>query len=104
MIEAVGLGGHKHHRPNELSGGQRQRVAIARALVKGPQLVLADEPTANLDSKTGQGIIDLMREMQVKNHTTFIFSSHDKQIMDHADNVFAIRDGELVNDNKGGLS
>jgi putative ABC transport system ATP-binding protein len=104
MLEAVGLGGHKHHRPNELSGGQRQRVAIARALVKGPELVLADEPTANLDSRTGQGIIDLMREMQAKNHTTFIFSSHDKQIMDHADEVFAIRDGELVSGKEGGIS
>jgi len=96
MLEAVGLGAHKHHRPNELSGGQRQRVAIARALVKGPELVLADEPTANLDSKTGLSIIGLMHEMQTSNHTTFIFSSHDRQVMEQAEAVFEIRDGRLV--------
>jgi putative ABC transport system ATP-binding protein len=97
MIAAVGLFDHRHHRPNELSGGQRQRVAIARALVKSPELILADEPTANLDSKTGQGIIDLMHEMQTQNNTTFIFSSHDKQLMEHAAEVFVIQDGRLVN-------
>lgn len=96
MLNDVGLLSHKHHRPNELSGGQRQRVAIARALVKGPKLVLADEPTANLDSKTGQSIIDLMYEMQAENHTTFIFSSHDKQVMAHAEKVFEIQDGLLM--------
>jgi len=95
MLEAVGLLPQKQHRPNALSGGQRQRVAIARALVKDPQLVLADEPTANLDSKTGQGIIDLMHDMQAKNNMTFIFSSHDKQVMDQADQVFEIQDGLL---------
>ncbi len=96
MLNDVGLSSHKHHRPNELSGGQRQRVAIARALVKGPKLVLADEPTANLDSKTGQSIIDLMFEMQAERHTTFIFSSHDHQIMKHAEKVFEIQDGLLM--------
>ncbi len=98
MLDAVGLTSHKHHRPNELSGGQRQRVAIARALVKGPKLVLADEPTANLDSKTGQSIIDLMYAMQAENHTTFIFSSHDRQVMAHAEKVFEIQDGLLMQD------
>ncbi|MBA4367213.1 MAG: ABC transporter [Desulfobacterium sp.] len=96
MLNDVGLSTHKHHRPNELSGGQRQRVAIARALVKGPKLVLADEPTANLDSKTGQSIIDLMFEMQAESHTTFIFSSHDHQVMKHAEKVFEIQDGLLM--------
>jgi putative ABC transport system ATP-binding protein len=96
MLNDVGLSSHKHHRPNELSGGQRQRVAIARALVKGPKLVLADEPTANLDSKTGQSIIDLMHEMQAENHTTFIFSSHDNQVMEYAEKVFEIHDGLLM--------
>jgi putative ABC transport system ATP-binding protein len=96
MLNDVGLSSHKHHRPNELSGGQRQRVAIARALVKGPKLVLADEPTANLDSKTGQSIIDLMFEMQAESHTTFIFSSHDSQVMKHAEKVFEIQDGLLM--------
>lgn len=96
MLHDVGLSSHKHHRPNELSGGQRQRVAVARALVKGPKLVLADEPTANLDSKTGQSIIDLMYKMQAESHTTFIFSSHDKQVMEHAEKVFEIQDGLLM--------
>ncbi len=96
MLDAVGLLKFKNHCPNEMSGGQRQRVAIARALVKGPKLVLADEPTANLDSKTGKNIIDLMCAMQSINNTTFIFSSHDKQVMEHAEKVFEIRDGLLV--------
>lgn len=96
MLEAVGLLPYRDHRPNALSGGQRQRVAIARALVKNPKLVLADEPTANLDSKTGKSIIDLMHEMQAKSHMTFIFSSHDKQVMDQAEQVFEIQDGMLM--------
>jgi len=96
MLEAVGLADHRRHRPNQLSGGQRQRVAIARALVKNPELVLADEPTANLDSRTGQQIIDLMRDMQTRLHTTFIFSSHDPQVMEHADDTVTIRDGAIV--------
>ncbi len=96
MLEAVGLAGQARQRPNELSGGQRQRVAIARALVKGPQLVLADEPTANLDSATGASIIELMRRIQAQSHTTFIFATHDPQLMSHADQTYAIRDGELV--------
>jgi len=96
MLEAVGLTPQAHQRPNELSGGQKQRVAIARALVKGPQIVLADEPTANLDSATGASIIELMRHVQVESHTTFIFATHDPQLMAHADEIFAIRDGEII--------
>ncbi len=95
MMQAVGLEDKMHNRPNELSGGQRQRVAIARALVKHPKIVLADEPTANLDSKTGHAIIDLMRQMQEKSGTTFIFSTHDRALMDHADFMFEIKDGLL---------
>jgi putative ABC transport system ATP-binding protein len=102
MLEAVGLSAHAHQRPNQLSGGQRQRVAIARALVKGPQLVLADEPTANLDSTTGASIIELMRRVQAQSRTTFIFATHDPQLMSHADETFAIRDGELVDHRSGG--
>lgn len=96
VMKAVGLSDKMHHKPNELSGGQRQRVAIARALVKEPQIVLADEPTANLDSKTGNEVIDLMYQMQEEHHTTFIFSTHDKQLMGHAKFSFTIRDGLLA--------
>jgi putative ABC transport system ATP-binding protein len=96
MLQAVGLAEQAGQRPNELSGGQRQRVAIARALVKGPQLVLADEPTANLDSITGASIIELMRRVQAQSRTTFIFATHDPQLISHADELFAIRDGKLV--------
>ena len=102
MLEAVGLAAQARQRPNELSGGQRQRVAIARALVKEPQVVLADEPTANLDSTTGASIIELMRRVQIESRTTFIFATHDPQLMSHADETFAIRDGELVDHRRGG--
>lgn len=101
MLEAVGLAGQAQQRPNELSGGQRQRVAIARALVKQPQVVLADEPTANLDSATGASIIELMRRVQVQSRTTFIFATHDPQLMSHADETFVIRDGELLEHRRG---
>jgi putative ABC transport system ATP-binding protein len=101
MLEAVGLAAQAHQRPNQLSGGQRQRVAIARALVKGPQLVLADEPTANLDSATGASIIELMRRVQEQSRTTFIFATHDAQLMSHADEIYAIRDGELIDQRSG---
>jgi len=96
MLEAVGLAEQRTQRPNQLSGGQCQRVAIARALVKGPQLVLADEPTANLDTRTGAAIIELMHEVQRRSRTSFVFCTHDPQLMAHADETFAIRDGALV--------
>jgi putative ABC transport system ATP-binding protein len=93
LLEKVGLDKHSLHRPSELSGGQRQRVAIARALVTRPKIVLADEPTANLDSKTGDAIIDLMKEMNQSEKTTFIFSTHDAKVMAHADRVVRLADG-----------
>lgn len=96
MLDAVGLTAHRDHRPNELSGGQRQRVAIARALIKEPSLLLADEPTANLDSHTGEAIVSLMRSLQERAKTTFIFSSHDPQLMEHAQETFVLRDGRIV--------
>lgn len=96
MLDAVGLSAQRDQRPNQLSGGQKQRVAIARALVKRPQFVLADEPTANLDSHTGAAIIELMHNMQAELDATFIFSTHDPQLMSHAAETFTIRDGELV--------
>jgi putative ABC transport system ATP-binding protein len=95
FIEKVGLQDHKNHRPNELSGGQRQRVAIARALVTKPRIVLADEPTANLDSKTGQSIIDLMKEINATEKTTFLFSTHDENVIRQARRVIKLRDGAI---------
>ena len=94
-LEQVGLGDRARHRPLELSGGQQQRVAIARALVGDPVLVLADEPTANLDSRTGQDIIELMRRLNRERRTTFVFSTHDPRIMKAADRVLEISDGRL---------
>ncbi len=96
LLDAVGLAGHARHRPSELSGGQRQRVAVARALVGRPPIVLADEPTANLDSLTGGTIIDLMREMNRRDGTTFIFSTHDPKVMAHASAVVRLEDGRVV--------
>jgi putative ABC transport system ATP-binding protein len=95
FIEKVGLQEHMNHRPNELSGGQRQRVAIARALVTKPRIVLADEPTANLDSKTGQSIIDLMKDINATEQTTFLFSTHDENVMRHARRIIKLRDGSI---------
>lgn len=99
LIEAVGLTEWRDHRPNELSGGQRQRVAIARALATRPQIVLADEPTANLDSETGEQIIELMKQMNQTEGTTFIFSTHDAQIVSIASHVIRLKDG-LVSENR----
>ena len=96
LLEAVGLRDHARHRPSELSGGQRQRVAVARALVGKPKLVLADEPTANLDSQTGANIIDLMRELNRQDGTTFLFSTHDQKVLSHANAVIRIADGQLL--------
>src|SRR6185437_8931791 len=104
MLEAVGLSRQARQRPNELSGGQKQRVAIARALVKEPTLVLADEPTANLDTETGAAIIDLMHRVQTEFQTTFVFSTHDPHLMSHADETFTIRDGRLVDHQAGAMS
>jgi putative ABC transport system ATP-binding protein len=95
MLDAVGLAGLGDRRPNELSGGQRQRVAIGRALVKRPSIILADEPTANLDSRTGDLIVDLMHRMQAEAATTFVFSTHDPRLIQRADAVFTLRDGVL---------
>ncbi|HEY1100324.1 MAG TPA: ABC transporter ATP-binding protein [Myxococcota bacterium] len=102
IIERVGLAKYLKHRPNELSGGQRQRVAIARALVSRPKLVLADEPTANLDSATGNSILELMKELNVQEHTTFIFSTHDHKVMEMASRIVRVQDGRIVDDGRAG--
>jgi putative ABC transport system ATP-binding protein len=94
-LEEVGLGDFVRHRPDELSGGQRQRVAVARALVTDPVIVLADEPTANLDSATGDAIISLMLDINRRDGTTFIFSTHDARVMAHAHRVVHLADGRL---------
>ncbi|MGA2613024.1 MAG: ABC transporter ATP-binding protein [Spirochaetia bacterium] len=95
LVRAVGLEEHIRHKPFELSGGQRQRVAIARALVTHPLIVLADEPTANLDSVTGNEVLDLMERINRERGTTFIFSSHDPGIMERAARVIRLHDGEV---------
>jgi putative ABC transport system ATP-binding protein len=95
LLEEVGLGEHAGHRPDYLSGGQRQRVAIARALITQPKLVLADEPTANLDSATGAEIIELMRRINRQHGTTFVFSTHDPRVVGYAERVYRIEDGRL---------
>ncbi|HNU10166.1 MAG TPA: ABC transporter ATP-binding protein [Rubrivivax sp.] len=95
LLEAVGLEGRANNLPGQLSGGQRQRVAIARALARKPKVVIADEPTANLDSKTGAAIIALMRWMQQKFHISFIFSSHDSSLIKAADDLILLRDGAI---------
>ena len=95
MLEAVGLTAHAHHRPGQLSGGQQQRVAIARALAAAPRVILADEPTANLDSQNGAAIIQLMRRMQREHEVSIVICSHDPQVIDAADDKVFIRDGRV---------
>ena len=98
-LDDVGLGTRKHHRPNEMSGGQRQRVAIARALVNAPSILLADEPTGNLDSKTGEEILALMDELHHKGNT-IILVTHEDDLAQHAARVVRLRDGKIVSDHR----
>lgn len=100
IIEIVGLGDMADRLPRELSGGQEQRVAIARALVKNPLVVLADEPTANLDSEMSEDIISIMQKMNEEIHTTFIFSTHDPLVQKHAERVIVLRDGLIASDER----
>jgi putative ABC transport system ATP-binding protein len=100
ILNEVGLDDKTRRRPAELSGGQQQRVAVARAIASEPAIILADEPTANLDSKTGQGLLDLMKQMNEKKAVTFIFSTHDRMVMEYARRIVFIRDGCIENDEK----
>lgn len=95
LLDAVGLSDRAKNRPGQLSGGQRQRVAIARALARKPKLVIADEPTANLDSQTGAAILALMRKMQERYRISFVFSSHDRSLIKTADDLIVLRDGVI---------
>ena len=104
LVEQVGLADHLRHRPNELSGGQRQRVAIARALVTHPAIVLADEPTANLDSKTGEQIIELMKRINAERGSTFVFSTHDAKVVAIANHVIRLQDGVVAADERRTLT
>ena len=100
LLAEVGLGGMEERYPRELSGGQQQRVAIARALIKKPAIVLADEPTANLDSTTGEEILHLMQGLNEKHKTTFVFSTHDPMVMDHARRLIQLHDGLVTSDER----
>jgi putative ABC transport system ATP-binding protein len=102
-LAIVGLSKFARHRPNQLSGGQRQRVAIARALATQPKIILADEPTANLDHKTGEGILQLMKEINDNFKTTFVFSTHDARVMEMADRLVRIEDGQITGESARGL-
>lgn len=100
ILDEVGLSGMEDRLPLKLSGGQQQRVAVARALVKRPRIVLADEPTANLDSATGESILALMEQMNERYGTTFVFSTHDDMVMDHARRLVMLHDGKVVSDER----
>ena len=100
ILAELGLAGMFARRPAELSGGQQQRVAVARAIVSSPALILADEPTANLDTKTGEGLLQMMRRMNTSRQVTFVFSTHDQMVMDYATRVIALRDGQLTEDTR----
>ncbi len=95
-LELVGLGSLAHRRPNELSGGQQQRVAIARAIAPEPAIILADEPTANLDSKTATNLLDLMKDLNERLRATFVFSTHDSRVLERAKRIIQMRDGEMI--------
>jgi len=98
LLNEVGLEQYIHQRPSQLSGGQQQRVAVARAIVSRPAIVLADEPTANLDSRTGAALLDLMRDLNERHKTTFIFATHDPMVMERARRIVTLRDGKIIDD------
>jgi len=104
ILSELGLDGYEHRRPPQLSGGQQQRVAVARAIVSEPALVLADEPTANLDSKTAIELVDMMRRLNEQRGITFVFSTHDTRVMERARRTIVLRDGHIESDTQSGDS
>jgi putative ABC transport system ATP-binding protein len=100
MLEAVGLSDRAHHRPDQLSGGQQQRVAVARALAINPRVILADEPTANLDTENGKQVMDIMQRLNKETGVTFVFATHDPRVIDYANRVVTLQDGLITNDSK----
>lgn len=98
LLKAVGLGDRSNSRPSKLSGGQQQRVAVARALASKPKFILADEPTANLDSKSAENLLDMMEKLNEKENVTFVFSTHDPRIMSKARRIITLEDGKIIND------
>lgn len=100
LLKQVGLGDKFDSRPNQLSGGQQQRVAVARALASKPRFILADEPTANLDSQSTSTLLDLMAEMNEKENITFLFSTHDQRVIDKAKRIITIEDGKIIKDER----
>jgi len=102
ILKEVGLDGLEDRKPGELSGGQQQRVAVARAIVSGPSLVLADEPTANLDSKTAENLMQMLVQMNAEHNVTFVFSTHDKLVMDFSRRLIKLHDGRIVEDVRRG--
>lgn len=100
MLRSVGLSGYAGRRPGALSGGQQQRVAVARAMVSKPDLILADEPTANLDTATGHALLELMRQLNRDEGMTFLFSTHDPKVMDNADRLVVLEDGRIKSDTR----
>ena len=98
LLEAVGLGERMHSRPSKLSGGQQQRVAVARALASHPAFILADEPTANLDSQSTRNLLEIMEKLNHEERVTFIFSTHDQRVVEKAHRIIVLEDGKVVTD------
>jgi putative ABC transport system ATP-binding protein len=100
LLEAVDMTSHSHHRPDQLSGGQQQRVAVARALATNPSMILADEPTANLDTENGEQVMGIMKKLNEETGATFVFATHDPRVIKYAKRIVTLQDGLIVSDNK----